>query len=250
MTIDQWYQSRKGQSLLVPGANEADRGQCVQAADYALYEVYGFDYVWADAIDWWNKFEQIPQLKTNFIKVSDSAIKKGDFVIFNTKVGSQYGHIDIAMADGNYDMFTGADSNWGGNKTLHLVDHVNKSYIIGSLRPKGGQVVMFNEGDRVNLNTYFYGKDIGFFKTLVGVDWKTAMYAIFKKGSEFDNQYKVNEGDVKNINTQLGTGTADTFKGQNWKDLYYYFAVPNLPAVNYIEAGVIDGVKRYNKKAN
>lgn len=137
MTVDQWYDKRKGQVLLVPGADPADAGQCMQAADYALNEIYGLLYVWANAIDCWNKFDQIPQLKNNFDKVSDGSIRKGDFVIFNQGVGSVYGHIDLAMQDGTTSNFQGADSNWGGNKTLHLVQHANNVLVIGALRPKG-----------------------------------------------------------------------------------------------------------------
>lgn len=134
MSVDDWFQSRKGQSLLVPGAAEADRGQCVQAADYALNEVYGLPYVWANAVDWWG----LPgSLAGNFDKITDGSVKKGDFVIFNSKVGSVYGHIDIAMQDGSTANFQGADSNWGGDKTLHLVQHTNQSFVIGALRPKG-----------------------------------------------------------------------------------------------------------------
>lgn len=137
VTLDQEFAKYRGQSLLVPGAAEADRGQCVQWADYVIKDVYGLDYVWANAIDWWNKFDSIPQLKNNFVKVTDGSIKKGDFVIFNDKVGSEYGHIDVAMADGMTNQFTGADSNWGGNKTVHLVYHSGSEYVIGALRRKG-----------------------------------------------------------------------------------------------------------------
>lgn len=134
-----WYQSRKGQSLLVPGAKEADRGQCVQAADYALNEIYGLPYVWANAIDWWREFDAISQLKNNFDKVDNGIIQAGDFVVFNEKTGSIYGHIDIALQNGAFGDFMGADSNWGGNKTLHQVHHQGIQYVIGALRPKINQ---------------------------------------------------------------------------------------------------------------
>lgn len=136
MTINEWYQSRQGQSLLVPGADEADRGQCMQAWDYGLNEVYGQSYVWANAIDAWNKFSSFPQLVATFNQVTDGTIKVGDGVVFNTKVGSVYGHIDWALQDGTFDNFVGADSNWGGNKTLHTVTHTGAQYILGVLRPK------------------------------------------------------------------------------------------------------------------
>lgn len=140
MTLDDEFNKYQGQSVLVPGAAEADRGQCVQWADYVLFDVYGLPYVWANAIDFWNKFSSFDQLRENFNQITDGSIKKGDFVIFNQNVGSIYGHIDVAMADGTIDNFTGSDSNWGGNKTVHLVNHVGRQYVIGSLRLKGGNM--------------------------------------------------------------------------------------------------------------
>jgi N-acetylmuramoyl-L-alanine amidase len=92
------------------------------------------------------------------------------------------------------------------------------------------EMIMFNEGDRVNLNLYCYGKDRGFFKSLVGKDWKTAMYSFFKSGSEFDFEYKVNDGDVVNINNVLGVNTASQTRAQNWKDTFYSFVAHNLPS--------------------
>lgn len=138
MTLDQEFAKYQGLSVLVPGAAEADRGQCVQWADYVLHDVYGLSYVWANAIDWWG----LPQsLAGNFDKITDGSIKKGDFVIWNQRVGSIYGHIDVALADGNINNFVAADTNWAGNKTVHQVSHVNQAgYIIGSLRRKGGNV--------------------------------------------------------------------------------------------------------------
>lgn len=138
MTAQEWYQKRKGQSLLVPGVPEADKGQCVQAADYALNEIYNLPYIYGNnAIDWWNNFDNIPQLKNNFVKVSDGSVKQGSFVIFNEKTGSPFGHIDIALIDASTSSFRGADSNWGGDKTLHEVTHEGAQYVIGSLRHKG-----------------------------------------------------------------------------------------------------------------
>lgn len=137
MSVTEWYNSRKGQSLLVPGADPADRGQCVQAADYGLNEIYGLAYVWANAVDWWS----LPgSLAGNFDQISDGSVKQGDFVIYSEGL-VKYGHIDIAAQDGSTSDYTGYDSNWGGNKTLHEVRHNDpryNQYILGVLRLKGG----------------------------------------------------------------------------------------------------------------
>lgn len=134
VSLDQEYATYKGQSVLVPGEPDSERGQCVQWADYVLHDVYGLPYHYGNAIDWWNNPKEL--LTENFVKIGDGSIKKGDFVVFNELVGSVYGHIDVAMADGNVTNFTGSDTNWGGNLTVHEVNHVNKSYVLGSLRIK------------------------------------------------------------------------------------------------------------------
>lgn len=149
ITVDAWYDKRKGQSLLVPGQPEYNRGQCAQAANYALNEIYGLPYHYGNAVDWW---KNPGDLLNNFDKIVDGSIKKGDFIVFNERVGSEYGHIDIALQDGNISNFTGADSNWGGNKTLHTVTHLNKDWVFGALRPKENNMdhKFVNEGDVKN----------------------------------------------------------------------------------------------------
>lgn len=146
MTTDEIYQRYQGQSVSFDGI-EANRGQCVQWADFVLTEAYDLPAHYGNAIDWWNN---PGNLLDNFDKVSDGSVKKGDFVIFNTKVGSPFGHIDVAMQDGSYSGFQGADSNWGGNKTVHLVQHNNPSLILGVLRLKK-EADMPNEGDVKNV---------------------------------------------------------------------------------------------------
>lgn len=75
---------------------------------------------------------------------------------------------------------------------------------------------MFNEGDRQNLNVYWFGEDIGVGKAEVGQDWKTAMYALFKAGSDFDFQYKVNSGDLPGVALVVGDKAPEVLN-QNWK---------------------------------
>lgn len=137
VSIDQEFVSYQGKSVLVPGEPESERGQCVQWADYVLKDVYGLPYHYGNAIDWWLS---PGELLNSFDKITDGSVKKGDFVVFNQTVGSVYGHIDAAMNDGTINGFQGADSNWGGNLTVHLVQHNNASQVLGSLRLKGGDV--------------------------------------------------------------------------------------------------------------
>lgn len=145
MSIQDVFNKYKGQSLLVPGADPADAGQCVQAADYFLHEAYGLPYVWLNAIDWYRNPDA--NLKTNFDFIPYSPtmpIKIGDFVIYGTGVGSPYGHISTAIQDGQGNNYLGGDSNWGHNLTLHAQPHNDSynQYILGILRRKGNNGVM------------------------------------------------------------------------------------------------------------
>lgn len=201
ISLDEWFASRLGQSLLVPGAAEADRGQCVQSADDKLHFVDGFSYVFANAIDWWNNFDNTPQLRDNFVKITDGSIKKGDFVIFNTLVGSKFGHIDVAMQDGTTEDFIGADSNWNGNLTVHKVHHVGAQYVLGVLRLKGGGDMPSHIGDdeaRALIQMgYGYTNELdieGAIPGLMGVESNTAIRQVWAAPSH--NAYLQYIGDL------------------------------------------------------
>lgn len=160
MTLDQSFAANQGQSLLIPGGGEANRGQCVMWADTVYHDVYNLSYVYANAIDWWNNADNLSITKS-FDKITDGSIKKGDIVVFNQKVGSVYGHIDVAMEDGTFNQFLGADSNWGGNKTVHLVNHIGAGYIIGALRSKSatqGDEPMVDAAHLNSLTQSYFGR--------------------------------------------------------------------------------------------
>lgn len=144
MTLAECYQQNQGQALLVPGGGVGNEGQCAQWADTVLHDVYGQPYVYTPgAIDWYLNAEALGLTQT-FDRVSDGSIKKGDFVIYNTGVGSEYGHIDLAAEDGTFGAYVGYDSNWGkvynskGQPILHTVNHADRynAYILGVLRLK------------------------------------------------------------------------------------------------------------------
>lgn len=137
MTLQECFNANKGKALLIPGGGAGNEGQCVQWADTVLHDVYQLPYHYGNAIDWWRDPKE---LLDHFDKVVDGTVKQGDFVIFNEWVGSVYGHIDVAMEDGTTDSFLGADSNWDGNKTVHLVQHIGRKYVQGILRMKGADM--------------------------------------------------------------------------------------------------------------
>ncbi len=221
---DLLYRKYQGQSLDYDGL-EQDRGQCVQWVEYVLTDTqygYGLQPFFGNAVDWWYKYGGS---LLAFDKITNGTIKTGDIVVFNSQVGSVYGHIDMALQDGTTSSFLGADSNWGGNLTVHEVQHSNPAWVIGSLRLKGEVMETFNEGDRENINIGLFSYDKGFFKTAVGTDWKTAIYAILQS-SDFKNENTVNAGDVSNINSVLG-GDASVAQGQIWKQAVYDYILKN-----------------------
>jgi hypothetical protein len=95
---------------------------------------------------------------------------------------------------------------------------------------------MFNEGDRANINIYLYGEDKGYFKGQVNKPWKDAIYDLLNQGSELDFEYKVNDGDVSNINALLNVSDASVVKAQNWKDTFYKYVAAKFDEKNKIIA--------------
>lgn len=162
-------------------------------------------------------------------------------------ITDNYGHINVQLPNGTVwsdgNIYASID-DYTSNKLPVFVgwgESVNDYQII-----QGETMETFNEGDRVNINNYLYGKDNGYFTAQVGVDWKTAMYQLFVTGSQFDFDYKTNSGDVVNINAELGTTDAPI--SWNWKDLWYSYligdkhlptgAVDKASVVAYIESNL------------
>lgn len=146
MTLSKCYQQNKGKSVLIPGGGKGNDGQCVQWADVVMKDVYELPYIYTPgAIDFWTKFEELG-LDKNFDKIkAGSAIERGDYLIYDARVGSKYGHIDVASRDGVVYDFWAYDSNWGGVKDpktgypiLYEAHHNDKynDYIVGYLRRK------------------------------------------------------------------------------------------------------------------
>lgn len=158
MNVLALYNKYAGQSLSYDNVVK-NRGQCVQWAEYVLTDSqygYGLSPFWGNAIDWWNNYGGSLEA---FDKITDGSIKAGDIVIFNSLVGSVYGHIDMALQDGTIDSFLGADSNWAGNLTVHQVQHVGRQYVVGSLRLKSNQgITEMIDQNHLNALTMAYFK--------------------------------------------------------------------------------------------
>ena len=241
MTIQDVFDKYKGQALLVPGADPADSGQCVQAADYFLHEAYGLPYAWLNAIDFWRNPDANLKANFDFIPYSPSMpIKVGDFVIYGTGVGSPYGHISTAGQAGVGNNYLGFDSNWSHNLTLHAQPH-NDSYnqfILGILRRKGDNVPMStiipdqdNWYARFNkLMVQIRGRTLSrdeFRKNFVGVD-DFHMIEILSDNPEADEATAPQAQDIKNFCSAVYKVQADaqdlSYAGKPWHDVMYYLA--------------------------
>lgn len=133
MTLSQAFDQKAGTSIPSPDNLPQDAGQCVSWADYVLNNVYGFPYVYANAIDWWKNPQLAPDF--NFIPFAPGVYPQaGDFVVWGSGVGSQYGHIDLCAIDGDESGFTGYDSNWGDLPTLREIQHNYAFGILGYIR--------------------------------------------------------------------------------------------------------------------
>lgn len=106
--------------------------------------------------------------------------------------------------------------------------------------------VLFNEGDRLNLNVYHYGKDLGRFKAAVGQEWKAAMYAIYES-SEFKTDALVNAGDVPAINEVYGATDGQVNVGHPWKTLFYDYATKHKASIPMAVQAFIDSFKALSK---
>lgn len=231
MTTDQLYSQYKGTSIpasLTGDKDPSDNGQCFIWFDLVLNQRFNLPFFHADgAIDIWltpgslvNNFTLIPYSP-------NMQILKDDIVVYGAGVGSKFGHVSIAAQNGIGSNYVGYDSNWGDTAKLATINHNDKynSAILGVLRLKGSEAPVFNEGDRENINIGLFGYDAGLFKTAVGTDWKTAIYAILQS-SDFKNLNEVNQGDVDNIDSVLG-GDASSALGKVWKQAVYDYILKN-----------------------
>ena len=102
---------------------------------------------------------------------------------------------------------------------------------------------MFNEGDRVNINNYLYGRDVGRFKGAVGKSWKEAMYYGIFETVEFKTDALVNGGDVPAIENTFSSTDGETTVGRTWKELFYDYATKH-PAASVTATELKPGVYR------
>lgn len=149
MTPIQWFDTHKGQAILVPGGGTGNDGQCEQAVDSFIHEVFGLPYVYTpNAKDFWLNFNGLG-LDQHFIQIPyGQPILANDIIVYDTRVGSISGHIDVASRNGIITDFWAYDSNWGGIRNtqgypiLYEAHHtgVYNTYIYGYLRFKGANM--------------------------------------------------------------------------------------------------------------
>jgi hypothetical protein len=159
--------------------------------------------------------------------------RRGDVICYEYGI---YGHIALQLSGGR--VFE-ENVNIGGVARRVLADgtvvyasrigsetetwrHDQHVYRLKSYKEEGEEP-MFNEGDAVNLNVYYFGTDEGKFREQVGKDWKTASYNIFEQ-LKSELQLLLNEGDRGNINTYLYGTDLKRFKdsvGKSWKSGVY-----------------------------
>lgn len=187
MTPQNWFNQYQGTAISVDGIKD-NFGQCVQAVDSYLIQVFSLPEHYGNAIDWWSN---PGDLLHNFDKITDGSIKAGDFIVYDARVGSVFGHIDVAAQDGTIPDFVTYDSNWdakhfhdsNGYPTLHEVHHndIYNTYILGSLRRKGSNMDTppVNSGDVDNFWPAMTGHaptDADHAVWDNGKDWKTFGY--------------------------------------------------------------------------
>lgn len=261
MTIDEVFNKYKGQSLLVPGADPSDAGQCVQAADYFIHESYGLPYVWLNAIDWWRSPDANLKANFDFITYTPSMpIKQGDFVIYGTGVGSPYGHISTAGQNGVGNNYLGYDSNWAHNLTLHAQPHNDSynQYILGVLRKKGNNGIMLTQSQLdklIKMGKQDEPRPDELSNTAWANDPGLAVDAIWGGYGEQVYTHRLTKGDIDNLLKDVGiTPTKADYDevGASYrsvKDFAYYLQkrIKEAPSGGYAQVGTIDGKPIYRK---
>lgn len=221
MDVDQLFAQYQGQTIpasLVGDSDITDDGQCAVWAILVRTKVYGLPTRYGNAIDWWNSRGNDSQYFDYISFVPGTYPKTGDFVVWGTGVGSQFGHIDVCAQDGHSAGFVGFDSNWQDIPTLRQIQHDYGWEILGYIRRKAteGEEPMVNEGDITNAFQLMTGAspradDVA---AWVGKDWKTFAYNCMIPLAQ------LNGGDAANIAKALG-GDAGQYTGKPWKPVAY-----------------------------
>lgn len=115
------------------------RFQCVDLILQYLYEGYGINGAYGNAIDFWANPN--PKVLARFHKVSGSDALTGDIVIFNGLPGNPYGHIGIATGNLNATALevleqngqTGDGSGQAGDSIR--TRYISRDRVAGLLRP-------------------------------------------------------------------------------------------------------------------
>jgi len=202
-----------GTKVLFAGQSESLRGQCVQLVEDYAVKVLGVKLpIIGQAKNYWTAIPGFTQ---------QSSPQAGDIAVYNGHGIYTDGH--IAIFAGNGQVFEqNADPD---GSPAHLFARAN-TYLLGYLR-KDTVMELFNEGDRQNFNTLFYGKDNQQFGSSVGKDWKTACTLIMQQVTA-DKQLLVNAGDVANL-ASVGITNASQANGTDWKNAVYSVILKNLP---------------------
>ena len=114
--------------------------QCVDLVKSYLKDVFGITAgYWGDAHAYYDGFNSHKELTANFTRIKNTADfvpKKGDIVVWSSKLNNGPGHIAIANGEGNTKYFYSYDQNWTGrHDKCTLVKH-NYNCVLGVLRPK------------------------------------------------------------------------------------------------------------------
>jgi len=153
MTLQQFINKYSGQTLGYPSGSYV--GECLSLVKVYIQEMFGITPPASgsnSAYGYWANFPN--PLPTMFVKVANTPSgipKAGDIMIWNTSVGSGYGHIAI-FVEGNANSFKSFDQNWGG-KQAHIQGHYYTN-VVGWLSPKINQgEIMIGEAIRCKTQT-------------------------------------------------------------------------------------------------
>jgi len=129
MTIDEFFNKYDDQYIDFDGQYGS---QCVDLIKAYFNEVVGISSdPRGNAINYWDNCPELEQIPNTL----EGVPQKGDVMVWNAGIGSQYGHIAIAKGVGDTVRFDSFDQNFPIGTPCHFQNHNYKS-VIGWLRPK------------------------------------------------------------------------------------------------------------------
>jgi hypothetical protein len=223
MTYSEFIKKHNGKGVDFDGTAGV---QCVDLAKAYLKEVYNITPgSWGDAHCYYDNFNNISQLKSNFTRIAYTAgfvPKQGDIVVWKSSLSSGgWGHIAIATGEGDKTYFYSYDQNWTGKHDPCTKIKHTYSHVAGALRAKSAVTSTTTQSTVVTFKT-------GNYTLITNVNVRTGAGTSYrlKKYTELTTNAKKNA--IKQTYACLNSGTVVTVSEvKKLSDKEYWGRIPS-----------------------